>query len=449
MKKIFFITIAIIIIFSSCGALKKGKLTRRYKSITLIENEDTINKYVNVFGYLVEKESAELQKPKTVFDLSPQAQAAIIREISNKETGTGKFITALTDSLAFRTIKKSDDIIDNTQVERRIVLSIINTSHIPADRISRIKIKLDFDSAEVKILSCDKLITAYQTLDLGKINYTSTQNAEVSGNATIGAGISATKVLNNQDTIGITAGTTAGFSGKLSANRSYSEEVLLKQRIVLLNTSLKKNQISFYQEGASGIDLTGNILADVKLDLVKKGVKIVYSFSGLKTENKFNDPSSIKVSKKTIIYPDLNKDVRVKIEFEADYRQVTKNRDHRTISESDDRVKLYYGNVINKDTLVIPYKILLPRLYKLSLVGDTKHAPVQINIPSIASGPLLFNSYKEAEDFLLWLKAKFKGKTDVKTDDQTLKEIVCGSNPSFIVAMPNTYTMQEIEIRPF
>jgi len=218
MKKLLIVALLVAIIVASC--FPKGKLTKRYNTISLIENKDTINKYVKVNAYFIEEDKAETQKPKTIFDLSPQAQAAIIREISKKETATDKFISALNNTLSSKTIN-TDDIIDDSQIEKRIVISIRNTSHMPADRISRITITLDFDKENktVRILSCDKLITAYQTLDLGKTNYTSAQNAEVSGNASIGAGTTGT-VTNNKDTFTTTANTNAGISGKLSANNS-------------------------------------------------------------------------------------------------------------------------------------------------------------------------------------------------------------------------------------
>ncbi len=448
MKKLFLVTLSIAIVLASC-CVAKSTLTKRYKSIKLIENNDTIGKYVKVSAYLIEKEKVDEQKPKTIFDLSPQAQSSIIKEISKKETGTSKFIAVLTDSLSFKPIKKTDDIINDYQIERRIVISVINKSHIPADRISRIKITLAFDKKNLKILSCDKLITAYQTLDIGKTNYTSTKNAEIVGNASIGAGTKSINVLSNQDTIGASAETNAGFSGKLSSTRSYSEEVLLKQRIISLNTELDKNKLSFYQEGISGIDLTGNILADVKLEFIDLNVDKVYSFTNLKTGDKFNEPSLIKVNDKTIIYPNLSKDknvgVKVSVSYEADFRKVIKN--HETISESDDSVKLYYGAQSNKDSLVIPRTILMPALYKISLKGDSEHLPIQINFPN-GSNELLFYSYNEAKDFLLWMISKFdKNKKEIPIGDSKFWGIEFNMQ-NFSITMPSSYKPnQGIEIQ--
>jgi hypothetical protein len=436
MKRLFFIIITFTVILASCRT--KAELTKRYNSIALSENDSIIKKYIKVNAYLIEKEKVEKATPKTIFDLSPQGQAALIREISNKETGTDKLLAGLKCNLSSKAIS-SDDIIDDSQFERRIVLSIRNTSHIPADRIQRISITLSVDPV-VKMISCDKLTTAYQTLDLGKTDYSSTQNAEVTGNAAIGAGTTGT-VTNNKDTFTTTANTNAGISGKLSSSNSYSEEVLLKQRIVALNSSLTANTLSFYQEGISGMDLTGNILIDITFRITDVEPAIVYSFLNLAKNETFNDSSSIEVNETKLIYPNLTNDVNAEIKFEADYRKVTKHDE--TISESDDSVILYYGKSTNSNVVLIPKNMLKPKLYILTSADDKDKMPIKIKNPSnIGSSELLFNSYNDARDFLLWLKSKYN-------DTKNKKEITIGSK-KFVVTMPDKFTtINNIIIYPF
>ena len=436
MKKLSLLTIPCIILLVSC--YPKAELTKRYKSFILSENDSIIKKYIEVNAYLIEKDKVEKPKPKTIFDLSPQGQAALIREISYKETGTDKLLAALKNNLSSKTTN-SDDIIDDSQFERRIVLSIKNTSHIPADRIQRITITLFIDTI-VQMKSCDKLTTAYQTLDLGKTNYTSTQNAEITGNASIGAGRTGSTVSNN-DTIHTTSNSGAGFSGKLSATHTYSEEVLLKQRIVALNSSLTDNTLSFYQESIAGIDLTGNTLIDITFRIKDVESAITYAFLNLVKNDTINDSSKIEVNETKLIYPNLKKDVKADVKFEADYRKVTKHDE--TISESDDSVILYYGKATNSQVLLIPKNLLKPNLYILASANDKDKMPVQIKNPaSITSGDLLFNSYDEARDFLLWLKSKY-------IDSKIKKEIIIGKN-KYVVTMPDKFTtINNIIIYPF
>jgi hypothetical protein len=434
MKKVIIFSLSLTVIFSSCNF--SGRLTKRYKSITVTNDNNAIKNKIDVNAYVIEKEKGESPKPKTIFDLSPKAQAALISELSKKETATDKFISGLTNNLSSKP-SNTTEIIDYSQFEKRIVVSIRNKSHMPADRISKINITLDIGN-EVKILSCNKLTTEYQTLDLGKLNYSNTQNAEVTGNASIEAGNEAT-ITGDKTSEKATGKMGVGVAGKLSANRSFSEEVLLKQRMVALNAAISQNKLSLYQEGISGIDLTGNILADVTLGIENLKVEKIYSFSELIKNDVVTDAGNIKASEKIIICPNLTQDIKAKISFEADYREVLKK--HKTISESDDKVNLYYGTVVNTtEEVIIPQNKIKPKLWKLTFTDIALKLPIQIKSPAVVvSGDLLFNSFNEAKEFALWLKSKY--------DDSKTSLTVTSSK--YVVTMPTGFTtIQNIEILP-
>jgi hypothetical protein len=434
MKKILMTTLSLAILMSSCSF--SGRLTKRYKSIDIIADDTFILKNIGVNAYVIEKES-DAPKSKNIFDLSPKAQAALITELGKKESTTDKFLLGLTNNLSSKS-NSSTEIIDYSQFEKRIVISVRNKSHMPADRISKINVSLDIDS-EVKMLSCNKLTTEYQTLDLGKLNYSNTQNAELTGNASIEAGSEAT-ATGDKTTGKVIGKTGAGLTGKISASRSFSEEVLLKQRMVVLNAAISQNKLSLYQDGVSGLDLTGNILADVTLGIDNLKVEKVYSISELLKNEVLNDATNIKVNEKIIIYPNITSDVKAIISFEADYRHVIKR--HKTISESDDKVKLYYGKVTNSVAeAIIPKSKIQPKLWKLTFTNDLIKLPIQIKSPAaVGSGDLLFNSINEARDFVLWLKTKF--------DDR--QKTITISSQGFILTMPTSFTtIQNIEILPY
>lgn len=59
-----------------------------------------IYKNIEVNAYVIEKEKIESPKYKTIFDLSPNAQAALITELSKRESATDKFISVLTCHLS-------------------------------------------------------------------------------------------------------------------------------------------------------------------------------------------------------------------------------------------------------------------------------------------------------------------------------------------------------------
>ncbi len=428
MKRVTFFLL-LVCFFSSCSNFS-GHLTKRYKSIEVIKNDSIIKNRIDVNAYVIEEKKGERSESKTIFDLSPDAQAVLISELAKKDTTTDAFISGLTRSLS----SKSSDatkIADYSQFETRIVVSIRNKSHMPADRIAKINVTLDIGNNGIKFLSCDRLITEYQTLDLGKLNYSNTQSGELAGKSLIEAG--------REDAI---KGEGAG-EGKLSASRSFSEEILLKQRMVALNAAITQDKLSLYQEGISGIDLTGNILADITLGVKNLKVEKIYSFRELVRNGVKNNSGDVKVNEKFVIYPNIIKDLKATITFDADFREVSKK--HQTISESDDMVKLYYGTV--KDTtnkvVIIPIREMKPNLWKLTDTLSTdckKGIPIQIkNTTTLASGDLLFDSSDEAKNFLAWLKLEY--------DNEKNSNIVVGSN--YEVIIPHRTMIQDIQVEPY
>jgi hypothetical protein len=375
---------------------------------------------IAVDAYIIEKKDSVSAKPKTIFDLSPKAQAVLIENICKKEAQPDNLIDKLTKVLSSKS-DHSADIIDYSQFEKRIVVSIRNNSHMPADRISKITVTLDLGQ-DVKMLSCNRLATEYQTIDFGKLDYSNSLSTEGSGNITLGSGSSGK--------------TGAGLSEKVSTNRAFSEEVLLKQRTVVLNVSIKENKLSLHQEGLSGIDLTGNIIADMTIGIKNLKVERVYSFSNLKNDTINSKPQNVTVNESFVIYPNLNDDIKANISFEADYRHVIKG--DKTISESDDKVELLYGQVTNPNSeVIIPKNKIQPKFWKLVLNDDTTMTPIQIQSPSISCPvDLLFNSFDMARKFMVWLKLKY---------DDSKKEMQIGKD--YTLQMPSSFkTIKNIDI---
>lgn len=441
-KGIFNILLFFIILLVT-GCSTNGHLTRRYKSLKMIEIP-SIEKFVKVDAYAIEKERESAPSKKSIFDLSPQAQKELIKQIGINETESEKIINALSKSLS-ALLASTIEILDYTKFEKRIVVTIKNLSHFPGDRISKINVRLKLDD-KLRLLSCNRLTTEWQTLDLGKLNYSNTISGEISGNLGFGSNlvnsntnslggeetstlINGTNVSNTgssliKDSYGITAsnsntGTNSqGLNGKLSGSRSFAEEVMLRRRIVSLNASISENTLDLFQESISGIDLTGNILADIVFDGNSSNqdvaVEKVFSFSNLSDVNKkSNDADKIKVREFIAKYIDFREDLKATIEFDADLRHVQKG--DQTISESDDIVDLYYGTFKSMPTTpkvtIIRRDQLNPKFYVLQ-INDNSKLPVEIVSPTGTISTLKFSSVTDAKEFNLWLKEKFSGYTD-------------------------------------
>lgn len=436
MKKI--AIIILVIICYSCGA---GHLTKRYKSLKIINNNQVIKDSIAVGAFFLEKKKTST-KPKSVFDLSPKGQRALINKISEKEKASNDLIKKLQSTLSSKA-KKTSDIIDNTIIEKQIVISISNKSHSPANRISKINVTLDLGN-DVKILSCDKIVTSYDTLNLGKLNYSNTNDASLNGNISTSLGTEKLSTSDNGSNTK-TKSNGAGLTGTVSASQTFSEEVVLRQRRVALNASINDNKLSLYQDGIVGIDLTGNIIANIVFEIKDvKGVE-VYSFSNLVTKatkaktNTVVAPNDIKVEKKVILLPNLTNDIKATISFDADFRNVSDG--HSTISESDDKIELYYGTITNseKEILITKERLNNVKLWKLAFTSDSDKLPIEIQTV-LGRGDLIFNSWSQAKFFSMWLIEKFD-------DKKTTLEV---NNNKYTVVMPNSFsTIKDISILPY
>lgn len=406
-------------VFVSCNFT--GKLTKRYYDINIKQDDAYIQSNIGVDAYILQKENADPPKPKTIFDLSEKGQQELIRQAGNNEPANDKLMASLASSLSAKSAS-SVDLIDYTKSEKRVLVSIRNLSHWPADRISKITINLKINNADFRLLSCNRLQTETQTLDLAKLNYSNTNSVELNASST--AGVSATTggtgsiEKTTSDTDGnLTTGSdisksrtntntingATGLSGKFNAARSFAEEVLLKQKIVTLNATISKNTLSLYQEGISGIDLSGNILADIVFDS-PDNIKVVssYSFSEVKPANL---PDKLVVKEVLVKFFNYENPVIADLTYSADFRHVTKR--HSTITESDDIVELYYGNNIRtpqKVTLVAKDQ-LKPKMWVLVDKRDAALKPLQIfNPANNGKGELILTSVADAKDFLTWVQ---------------------------------------------
>jgi len=438
------------ILISGCST--NGHLTRRYKCFTLKENQE-IGNFVKVDAYIIEKEKEAASSKKSIFDLSTEGQKELIKQIGLNESESDKIINTLLKPLSASSTSNIE-FVDYTKFDKRVVVTIKNISHYPGDRISKIDVRLKLDN-KLRLLSCNRLTTEWQTLDLGKLNYSNIVSGELSGNLSLGStlinggtngstneqtntlingtnttntGNDVTKNTNSNTSSNSETGTISqALNGKLSGSRTFAEEVMLRRRIVSLNASISENTLDLFQESISGIDLTGNILADIVFDgnSSKQNVVVekVFTFSELLDVNKkYNDPDKIKLKEFYVKYINYNEDLTANIEFEADVRHI--KRGDQTISEADDVVELYTGTYAPKEkndnikplsVIILRKEQFYPMLWVLQLLDESKSkTPVEILSPTGTKGTLKFNSITDVKDFNFWLKEKFNGTADAQ-----------------------------------
>jgi hypothetical protein len=420
----------LMVIMTSCSKFS-GHLTKRYKSISVTEDHSFIKENIDVAVYAIDIEKPHPPVAKTFFDLSAEAQVALINNFTT-QGGSFERLLLWRESKGYPLSLEATEMAEYSSFQKRLVVAIRNKGHWPADRISKITITLDFDTC-VTILGCNRLTTDYVHVDLGKMHYSTEQLSDVAGSSSFQS-----SVRSNNLGPETSQSLSTGVSGRLSYNRALSEEILLQERLVALNAAISENKLSLYQEGMRGIDLTGNILADVTIGLKDLKVEKVYSFVSLTTNNEWNDADSIQVHEKLLVIPNLSRDVSVRVFFEADYRHVEKN--DNTLVESDDRVQLYHGMSYNDSAeVILQARELQPKLWKISF-DHTGSSSLRIKAPLASeSGDLLFDSYASASVFFVWLNEVWKDKS---------KPLKLGE-PPYVIEMPEGFdSMKKAQIIP-
>ncbi|RZM05980.1 MAG: hypothetical protein EOO88_54075, partial [Pedobacter sp.] len=142
-----------------------GKLTRRYKDME-IKSVD-IKPWVQVNAYVndPDKVTQAPVAPKMFADLSSEGQEELIKQLSKKVKFSDSLIYFIgRDLYKAKQEKEQPKILDNTLFTKRFIIGLQNKSDFPADRISKIEVTLESEDSNVLVISCDKIISKYESI---------------------------------------------------------------------------------------------------------------------------------------------------------------------------------------------------------------------------------------------------------------------------------------------
>ena len=319
MKKKLGFTILISSIFFFLGC--SSQYTKRFHSITVTPIQENCN-FVQVSAFTIDAPSAASKS--TLLQLSPEGQAAFIKEIGKTIYNAETLLKLLGKNIGS---KKTGNIIDLTKFKKRVVFSVEKCTLKkckkqiieikPADRIDQLLIKLS-NLKNAVFVSWDKFDTKYETVDLGKISNTQSFNLDLE--------------------IPIKA---PELTAKTGIGQNLNEEVLLRQRYVVLSGHLQKENAILSQQGVTGIDLAGNFSIDFTIiaDSDPSKQHTVLSLSNLWKGPTPNKPKEIAVSFRRIKYAISSDPISCDLDLHYSFRHVTKFGN--TISEADDVITLY------------------------------------------------------------------------------------------------------------
>jgi hypothetical protein len=418
--------IGMLFILALCTGCASQKFTRRYAQL---DDPAPINPEVTK-GIEVIATARDVPQPTVAankYVLTDHGQAAYIQAIAAKAGNIDDIQGNLFPDVSG--LDKGPSSIDNTIFTKRLLLTVLNRSSYEADRITKltVKIKLNTNITGLKILTFDKITTEYQTVDLGTINQANAFSATASASygltgptgSTAGGTTSNTTtspdgssvVTTTPVTTTSTTGPTLGASLGATYSNTTTEQVDLKNRYVALTGYIDGDYLVFEEESVSGVNLTGNIISDIKFEFSGKESTNAYSVSNLEKAGAPISSDKIKVKVVPVFETTLVGALQLPVEYSFTVRHIINEKGQRTISEADDEIGYYKDkkNVATNMTLVSNKELSVKKWE----IGDGVNA---LNIGDKISGitgVMYFTSYDSCLSFYKWLK---KSVADPHTD---------------------------------
>ncbi|MGB7292168.1 MAG: hypothetical protein WBD99_08350 [Thermodesulfobacteriota bacterium] len=398
MKKGFGIFLSLILLLSAittCGP--KSKYTNRFESYKIVEDPKATTVTISAFSLGVPNPART-----TILSLSEKGQAEFIKAIKEHSKENKKDFIKTLGTVITLDPQPPSILLDRTVFKRRIVFSIENTSHGPADRIERVKVTLSLKENlnEPKLQNWDMFSSKYETIDLGTLQY---KQSNVFGLSASGS---------------IPLSSPVELSANAQLSRDLQETILLKDRRVVSTGQLTPKHAVVIQEGAVGIDLTGNMTLDIEIYIPNTAIDIPITYMANLFENdRPNDGNKVRISRRYAQYPKFS-DCPITADVTVDYilRHVKSSVDgvietgEKSIAEGDDVVELITGQAsIAQPVEIIPSSILEFPTWRLVLletsIANGKEKPVRRYLHLDKTG-LNFDSYENTAEFLSWLNKR-------------------------------------------
>jgi hypothetical protein len=289
---------------------------------------------------------------------------------------------------------------DLTVFERRLVFSVENRSPNPGDRLDRVAMILT-PSSPGKFVSWNQFVTKYQTTNLGTIEFTQNRQAGIELNA---------------------GASTGGVKGSASAVENLKETLNLSRRFVDVTGTLTPTEARIVEDGAFGIDLTGNTIVDFTVRVVNRpGLKELDTLDTFSFPKLFEDKevplsaNTIKFERQTVkfVLPTSCQEITASSQLLSTLRRIDRNE--ATIMEGDDKARYESITSTPRTFTLVPKELLRASVW---LLTNKEGWPVNLSGPVPQKNEvLLFGTYDEAVVFLRYLS---KTKTPNQVGDRML-----------------------------
>lgn len=326
---------------------------------------------------------ADAPAPKDFWSMTEDAQQAYIEQCGARVSKPEELASAIANPM---TRKSGTTNLDLSTFKKKIVLSIMHDSRLPADRIASMRIKLVLDkNSAFSFVNWDKIVTQYSIVDLGTSSLTNTGTFKL-----------APEINMAGDILGVAA-------GEASRVTALTEEAKLAKRFVEVNGSLSNGQAWLDLNGMPGRDLAGNVVLEVSLKANRTVSYTVHQFGNLfSSSGAASKAEDVVIGDQRMKVPYTQDTVRATVMMDACVRHVI--RGGRTIAEGDDKVQFSCVKDTQQTRLVVlGEQEFDTKLYFIYLGTTNKH--LRIMNPA-EGGPvaLCFSSREAALELVKWLK---------------------------------------------
>lgn len=391
------------------GCRSRPEITRRYATLESVATPESPCADAVVLTGFVKVEDPPKPEP-AVTRLTGTGQAELIRVLS-KGMKPPEILRLLGRPLGWAPPSKSNPL-ERRSLDRRVVFSVERGAGLlPADRVLSAEIRLALPATEggrfPRIADWDRFSTKFGDVDLGKV--TLTQSDEAKATASVGP----------------YAGEALPVDLELVGRRErvLEEELALEARRVELTGVLEPGgkRARVFQEGAPGIDLVGNSVLDLTVDLSQASIdeRRVYRVTAFKDDDAPKAPADAEFTVATLLRPGPQ---AVTCSLSGSYvlRRVLAGGD--TVIEGDDAVRLERGEFPPRDLVLVEQEEVarLRRYFVIRTAASTDPrvpALLVVSKPPIPAGApppprpqsddgvLAFETYEEGAAFLEWLRA--------------------------------------------
>ena len=394
---------ALVLGLAACWGNAEPELLRRHAAWEVADTSGVVG--VSVFSVPAAADASSPRLP----ELSSSAQAAFVRAVADRTETSGALLRTLGGPIGAPAGRGA--MLDRTRFRRRVVVSAENRAARPARdqggrwraspgaRISRLRVALGLDPSRAEFRSWDRFASRWESVDLGAMSF----RREV--RAGLGVELSPEIVAREVDLLGLEAGRTSTVDEELPLRRRYvSTGMLRRDSMVLL------------QEGAVGIDLTGNVVVQVDVDVRDAPEPArTHAFAGLFGDDGSPRPAdAVRVASRDLVHaPGPVGDLRGSLRFEAVVRTVRSGAGDATWAEGDDHVRYLVEAAEAPDVVLVRASELRASVWQLATSGCRAFLHVEDDAGRPAVVQLA--SAEEAFALLRWLRRSGSGEVGRRT----------------------------------